>query len=788
MHCKFVAQPSGGIRLIPEIADYELCRLEGRNGIGKTLAVRLLDLATGGRPYVNAPAAWRSLKQQLGPVAITITGLHDGAALELRLNPDIWPDDPPSSPEVLGTALLNGEEIDFLTVGDVLRVIRIGGDEDIIKEFRDVIAADAALLSRFNGYLSQEIDRLDEACERLLRDTTGLAPELLSELTSAEARAEASRTETAQEFERQRVIVERLELLQRRVAALEDLEREGPDIDRDLAAIEVSIDDLVRQEKDLEERQRQLLPNAEREQRLAAEQDRLRREREEQDAAVREAETRARGACETLSLPMDAAAVREAEALTKSARATLLQHKALLIAPPDLTALIRRLLPPLDVVRGSALDEERLATIGGKIITVGELREGLQRRETEVSEQQQDSVIEEINLRIAKEETRLRDLRMATRLLSAAQQAKGRLNKVETELRSIVDELSKDRDDAYQQILQEIEQVQRDILDLFGRRAELRYKRGILTREGTVDVLSRAIDELRADLNVPSPTDEALIEAQAKMMACRVQLQTADEGYRRAVVARSNFEHKLDEVVALLERGSGYEWLRSVLSEWLPSVRDDRAQSLQRIASLDRAVRRFQTQMSAIVTEVVPSIYGALRDLVQSDGEVDLTLNRYLPPLVDYYEGRFRELLADPEIQEALFDGGSFSRLDLQHWEISWETKDGEPQRRPITAFSSGERAFAYVLASILRHGKEPARNRLLVLDEFGAFLEAGRLHRLAKFLHDRVLDGNRADQILIILPLRGVSDLASSDGDWRASAVMENGYYMEEIPRGDNA
>ena len=57
--------PTGGLRVITEIPDFTLCRLEGQNGMGKTLAVRLLQLVTGDQPWAGLELAWRTLRQHL---------------------------------------------------------------------------------------------------------------------------------------------------------------------------------------------------------------------------------------------------------------------------------------------------------------------------------------------------------------------------------------------------------------------------------------------------------------------------------------------------------------------------------------------------------------------------------------------------------------------------------------------------------------------------------------------------------------------------------------------------
>src|SRR5690348_11690361 len=112
MHFSITASSKGGLKVIPEIDDFRLSWIEGRNGIGKTIAVRLLELATGSQPYESNPAAWESLKRNLEAVEIRVAGLRDGGYIEITLEPSIWPDKP-SQGALLGTAKLNGKEISF---------------------------------------------------------------------------------------------------------------------------------------------------------------------------------------------------------------------------------------------------------------------------------------------------------------------------------------------------------------------------------------------------------------------------------------------------------------------------------------------------------------------------------------------------------------------------------------------------------------------------------------------------------------------------------------------------
>jgi hypothetical protein len=89
------AATTNGLEIIEHLPATRPCRLEGRNGIGKSTLIRLLVLASGEQPYRADSRAWRSLKQSLGETAITISGLEGApAAATLRFTPERWPDTP----------------------------------------------------------------------------------------------------------------------------------------------------------------------------------------------------------------------------------------------------------------------------------------------------------------------------------------------------------------------------------------------------------------------------------------------------------------------------------------------------------------------------------------------------------------------------------------------------------------------------------------------------------------------------------------------------------------------
>jgi hypothetical protein len=77
--------------------------------------------------------------------------------------------------------------------------------------------------------------------------------------------------------------------------------------------------------------------------------------------------------------------------------------------------------------------------------------------------------------------------------------------------------------------------------------------------------------------------------------------------------------------------------------------------------------------------------------------------------------------------------------------------------------------------------------NRLIALDEFGAFIAADSMRRLSTYLLDRSGQFPR-DQVVVVLPLREEirvkPDAADKDGVSRWSQLRDRGYLTERIMR----
>jgi hypothetical protein len=123
-----------------------------------------------------------------------------------------------------------------------------------------------------------------------------------------------------------------------------------------------------------------------------------------------------------------------------------------------------------------------------------------------------------------------------------------------------------------------------------------------------------------------------------------------------------------------------------------------------------------------------------------------------------------------------LFENGSRLRVDLNDMTTTWTTSSNERRTRPLEAFSSGERAFAYTRVQLEEIGHHTSDNKVVFLDEFGAYVARDRLSQLLAFIRNRVL-GKLADQVLVVLPLG-----SDPHDEGQQNEIAQRGYFVEEF------
>lgn len=760
-------EASHGIRVIEAIPDEALCRIEGRNGIGKTLAIHLLELCTGQQPYTSRLDAWRTLCAHLGPVTVTIDGLRgpsgDEDRHQLRFAFD-WRErtDEPFPLEIrrdlFNEITLDGDDVAGMDdVRRWLTVVRVAGDETLTETVAGLVAYDHELLrtaGRVAGERSRYLDTLfDKLLQPFPREPADDALAAAEELRGLSA----ERAELVVERVRQHDAVVRYEAAQGAYAAVAQVTADADTLDAEIIS-------LGAQFKVAGDRR----ALAERELAVAQEQRRLSEETAKQLASAQRTFTRRLNALEradravaiaALGVAADPEAVAAELAALADERTRLARDRGDLSDLFALRDVLDGMVQALAPAAASGLRARTVAVIGGEAITAGELLDAVRARRERLTADA--PAVEDLDRRLAELAVRERELDRLGDAIADRSDKRDRVAEAEEALQQIAG-----TDPASDHLITEkaaaraaAQRVEIEVGSALGAAQRQRAQLG--------GGLSLA--DLRADLErrlteagtMPDAIDEQLRKARGMLAALDDRLDVVDARRDALLAELTRVERALDEFTHRLHADAAHARLRAVLGDRAPRV-GDAAEDQARLwvgvhAAQDRAVQCVQGVRGGLDATAanLQELVSVIRDKSEASPDLD--------PVRRLYQERLLERFRQQEIVDALFDGGSLTRVDLAARAIRWRTSENEPRVRPFEAFSSGERAFAYVQARLGGVAQVAARNRVVAVDEFGAFLSRDRLIRLQQVVQ-RQLDDGLIDQAIVILPLGAVSVTSTTD------------------------
>jgi hypothetical protein len=671
--------------------------------------------------------------------------LRDGQELDVVLDSTTWPTEPTQF-AVLGTASVDGQEIAFQEVSQLLKVFRVGGDESIVVRFLATLQARRALIERRNAWLESKTDQLQKQIDEFRRDVSGFSIASWDELIDTLNETTTQRTLAVANTARLHEQIAKLEELDRKQEALQIIGEQGPDLDRQVRDLDDQIRIIDDQRVTLQDRQRLLRPGADATRALIDQLESLnkrRNEEKEQDVVDR---ANAESAAANLGTTADHDELNKLRYDMEAKRHRLITHRAELDLTPDLISLVRSIRTPLIEAEGSSLDNETVAILWQREVPAREMRIGLELQLRELTTKSDTEQLSQLSNQIDLLAHRLTEIAEAKRLLTVANTTSNKLIRTEQEIQHVLRALDPSGEEEYQIVTRQLQNLEEQKLALVEERVITQVRRRTLDAEGDISFLQQRIRTLTDELDIHDSLHVELTmkTSEAKLIADEVR--EADQRLAELRLAMADYESRLSEAISMVSENVEYAWLRQIACDYVPTALMDRRQCVMLLESLDNAAAALSNSLDELAR-------------------------------------RTDHMLSDPEIQSALFNDGHFTAISLIDREVSWTDSAGEVQRRPIEAFSSGELAFAYVLTSILQRASESARNRVLVLDEFGAFIAAGRLGRLRRFLHERVLNEGIAEQVVIIMPLRepilveGVKPIAQLNAE-----VQARGYFCQGI------
>ncbi|MYA17749.1 MAG: hypothetical protein F4Z28_13795 [Gammaproteobacteria bacterium] len=339
----------------------------------------------------------------------------------------------------------------------------------------------------------------------------------------------------------------------------------------------------------------------------------------------------------------------------------------------------------------------------------------------------------------------------------------------------------------------EEEKVQLDdeIVQLAGRRASLVERLGG-SPVADPDVVRRRLEQCLERADVPQELlGDALAEYGDALEVAQEAERTTRESLdaRRSELART--ESEVQRAWNMLANREDLGWLRDALA-LEPSQRTSYEAQARYIEGLRNRLDAVLDRLGAArgqLAAVERALIGVGRHIRSQSPNAEM----YVAELKSWLGQRFSDWFSNERVRRELLPQAEGEIVvDLDAREVLWE-EDGILRSRPLEAFSSGEQAFAYTRArlGLLDDEDNPPQNRLVVLDEFGAFIAHDRLQQLFDVLEDRIPQ-HPTDQVVVILPLAqdyeqlGKTALKTEQQGLQemAEQVASKGYGVRELAR----
>lgn len=767
-----------GLKLIDQIPADRPLRLEGKNGIGKSVTIRLLALVSGEQPYKNEIEAWGSLAKSVGDTQISIGGLAgDASTVTVTFTPTLWPTTPDMPGDWLGRFEVDGRASTANEVASMIDIVHLLGTERLNQN----LDHQRGLLGAAIGELLAHLDEREDSTA----DIGELATRLLEvSPTTAAAEADEHRhlRETLADGQPSFTIAKEKarDLAQATTyAAMLDggqIDEQAQEIERVREDFGLAASELADAEAELDRVLDKLSRGGAAEKKVEALQRRLDRETRKRQTAhntLLEMDERLRSIGVDPARPNadDSRLLKEARSAAEL-KLKMLRQKALHSSRSESeNDLFTGLRVVLERAADEGLGERVLAIINGTVVTVSQML-----RDLNNAEDVQDDPSEEID---ATTRT-VGSLGKAIAAITDREAAEKSHATAEKELEKLSEDI---------QGLAELKSEANGVRDRRDRAAdtesELGRRLGSLREsvlgEGDVDAFERSLTDLLAKHGLHRGT-LAEASAEASDVAFAAERDRNEQKNRLANLERSRASRTVDRA-RLAEKIKNEPTLA-----WLKDAADKRGHG----DPLSWTEQAWEWATSAVGTYAERLVElgrtsRALKNAADNPG-MSGSGNAAEVAIAQAVEARTKSMLSSPAIRASLFGGGEVQRVSFVDRSVTWSV-EGVERTRPLSAFSSGQQAFGYVRAQLEELRGHSSNNRMVFLDEFGAFIAADQRKPLSELLN-RELSQDLADEVVVVLPLQAdyVAELSQTTGklrdryEERARQIEAHGYFTERF------
>jgi len=790
VHIKIDAEVRRGLRIIEEIPDLSLCKIEGYNGIGKTNAIKLLRLCVGDQPFEADEAAWRTFRSQLVSASIEVTGLRGANKIELQLDPERWPKEAESLGDLLGTVHIDGTSVKPQALRSLLRVYHIMAAETPLSVLASRIEASRRSVTNWS---TSQGDRRFENVDVGLQDLQDLINRCLpSQIKQDQAIAHDSAKLADSLTEQLSSLQKRAKRLDRAVDTADRLDQvrgRGAEMDDQLAELQSKLDHIEEKKQALDQQIADASKRQHRDEKAEREFDNAQKYLVRHDKALREA----RGALDKLTASAGVELTTDRIAAERGSLGSRLNELLDLLprvnATPMLVALLKGLADRLEDAERHDLGETVLLEANPELSrwTISALRGAFLSQAELLSQRTLSADAERLTSEIDDVRDRLDALTQATGAVQEYTKAQENFAKAEQRLRDAAADLPEQTARTLDQLIETRNELDVEVGSIQANHARLEHARDLLSGGMTEEALAAELVRQCREAGVEVPrVRRSQVSVRGDLDQLRLRHAQAVQQAERAERAMAERVHELGDVVETITTGDEMAWLRRAippLADLLPKSIVEQAAALVQIdAWAEQARNRLRTTYSAV---------GGIGTGLDNLQERIVRPNQPRPEKTVWDRAtdawlteEVRRWFDSDVVRKSLFNDAAEVRLKPEEMTLTW-VSGGETYERPLTAFSSGQQAFAYTRAQISQIDREDldVPNRLIALDEFGAFLDHDRMQSLVAYLEGRVAMGSH-DQVVVILPLEASppDDASTEEGSRLVKALEGRGYIAKAL------
>lgn len=797
MKIRIDANPSGPLRVLGELPDSRLAVLEGLNGIGKTLAVRVLQICTGERPYPIGSPSWVSLCEGLGDFSVRISDLKGAETIEWRADSRTWIGKEDPQEFDFKSISIDSRPATLSDVRQTLVVHRLAGDETLVETLAQQADRAAAAVKRWNDEIlandgSGALARLEDLASDLMLSLGEWSLDAHADLRSSAVAAKERVQKAERDLAAASQQLEKLKAAASVQRRRDRLQRIGPELRNQIEAVDAQIEEKNNELRELQKRILDVAQSAAKTEPALQELKNAQRTLERNQTKLSQALNDAAAVAAELEIEPETdaclIAVRDVEERIDSLTA---QRRSMDAAPA-----MREL---LDKVSGD-LEQAEVHGLGDQIalddpetdlqMTVHATRLGIVTRRDQLEGQPPPPAARKIAEKLSAAEARRKQLARLESDLADVARFRRLSKKNEKRVENAMAEAEPEALAELRSLEERQREVNQSVMHLAAKRAAARQLLSGLGDESE-ELLTKRLVKALTQLGIPADQIESeTADAEAREQRAALELAQARKEHTALRRELARAEAEIARINKKLAPTGELSWLARGLPLAVDEHPTDPEGQLAFISRVRGRLAHVVERLGAHRTQL-GAVERALRGLGRHLRGHDAQTAEYVPELEEWFGSSFSRWFTTEEIRSALLpEAESDIVVDVREREVKWKI-NATARSKPLDAFSSGEQAFAYTRAQleVLDHESSQALNRLIVLDEFGAFIAHDRLLHLLGYLKDRV-EEHPDDQVLVILPVshdygeesRSAIGPQKQALEQLAEEVAERGFAVQEL------